>query len=106
MADMFWLRLTTVVEYRTPSAGLAGALFALGLALAGCGSRDGGGMMQPPTPDAPTGDGIMPELPPGSVDPDPIISFGQVAKAVGIDRSNEPASAGPFSASGTLAYGS
>jgi hypothetical protein len=41
-----------------------------------------------------------------NVDPNPTIAFAQVGKAVGIDRSNEPASAGPFSAAGTLAYGS
>jgi len=33
----------------------------------------------------------------GSVDPDPMIAFMQVARAVGIDRSNEPPSAGPSS---------
>src|ERR1051325_6436659 len=41
-----------------------------------------------------------------STDPNPSISFTQVARSVGIDRSNEPASAGAFNASGTLAYGS
>src|SRR5262245_9658556 len=41
----------------------------------------------------------------GGVDPNPGIAFTQVAQAVGIDRSNEPGSAGPFSGSGTLAYG-
>jgi hypothetical protein len=46
--------------------------------------------------------------PPGSggVDPDPRIMFTQVGRAVGIDRSTEPASAGPFNPLGTLAYGS
>jgi hypothetical protein len=39
------------------------------------------------------------------MDPDPIISFTQVGKAVGINRSNEPASAGTFDGSGTIAYG-
>ena len=38
-------------------------------------------------------------------DPNPTLTFAQVARSVGIDRSNEPASAGPFSSSGTLAYG-
>ena len=42
----------------------------------------------------------------GSTDPSPSITFTQVGKAVGIDRSNEPASAGTFNGSGTLAYGS
>jgi len=38
-------------------------------------------------------------------DPNPVITFTQVASSVGINRSNEPPSAGPFSSSGTLAYG-
>jgi len=41
----------------------------------------------------------------GGVDPNPTITFTQVAKTVGIDRSNEPASAGSFTAAGTIAYG-
>jgi len=41
----------------------------------------------------------------GTADPSPTISFTQVAKTVGLDRSIEPASAGTFNASGTLAYG-
>ena len=41
----------------------------------------------------------------GDTDPNPVITFTQVATLVGINRSNEPASAGSFSASGTLAYG-
>jgi len=40
-----------------------------------------------------------------NADPNPTVSFTQVGKTVGIDRSSEPASAGTFSASGTLAYG-
>lgn len=40
-----------------------------------------------------------------NADPAPTITFTQVGKSVGIDRSNEPASAGTFSSSGTLAYG-
>jgi len=39
-------------------------------------------------------------------DPDPSIGFTQVGRTVGIDRSTEPASAGAFNGSGTLAYGS
>jgi hypothetical protein len=41
-----------------------------------------------------------------NVDPSPSITFTQVASSVGLDRSREPASAGAFNASGTLAYGS
>lgn len=41
-----------------------------------------------------------------NVDPSPNITFTQVASSVGLNRSNEPASAGTFNASGTLAYGS
>ena len=41
-----------------------------------------------------------------NADPGPSITFTQVATAVGIVRSNEPASAGAFNATGTLAYGS
>jgi hypothetical protein len=40
-----------------------------------------------------------------SADPSPSVTFSQVARTVGIDRSNEPASAGPFTSVGTLAYG-
>src|SRR5215468_10259193 len=39
-------------------------------------------------------------------DPSPHITFTQVGKTVGIDRTREPASAGPFDATNTLAYGS
>jgi PKD domain/FG-GAP-like repeat len=41
-----------------------------------------------------------------NVDPSPSITFTQVASSVGLNRSNEPASAGPFTSSNTLAYGS
>lgn len=40
-----------------------------------------------------------------TADPNPSITFTQVARTVGIDRSNEPPSAGTFTSSGTLAYG-
>jgi hypothetical protein len=39
-------------------------------------------------------------------DPSPRITFTQVGKTVGIDRTREPASAGPFDGTNTLAYGS
>jgi hypothetical protein len=39
-------------------------------------------------------------------DPNPRISFTQVAQTVGINRSREPASAGSFDGTNTLAYGS
>jgi hypothetical protein len=39
------------------------------------------------------------------IDPDPRITFVQVAKTVGIDRSNEPPSAGAFTSAGSFAYG-
>jgi hypothetical protein len=39
------------------------------------------------------------------VDPSPSVTFTQVARTVGIERSNEPASAGAFTAKGTVAYG-
>jgi hypothetical protein len=39
------------------------------------------------------------------MDPSPALTFTQVARAVGIDRSKEPASAGTYSPTGTLAYG-
>src|SRR5262245_7730024 len=38
-------------------------------------------------------------------DPSPSIAFTQGARTLGTRRSNEPASAGTFNASGTLAYG-
>ena len=41
-----------------------------------------------------------------NADPNPRVTFTQMARSVGIDRSNEPPSAGTFNASGTLAYGS
>ncbi len=40
-----------------------------------------------------------------SVDPAPSITFSQQAVAVGIDRRNEPASAGVFTSTGTYPYG-
>src|SRR4051812_5410706 len=71
--------------------------------------------MQAPAPDGGSGDGgsdgggdggDMQDPGIGSnPDPSPDIAFTQVARTVGILRSNEPASAGPFDASGTLAYG-
>src|SRR5262245_7868848 len=42
----------------------------------------------------------------GSGDPGAGISFIQVGRDVGINRSTEPASAGPFNSTNTLAYGS
>jgi hypothetical protein len=83
----------------------ASALLALGVigsAACGSGTDDGDGGMGPPvtTPDA---GGPVPF---GGADPSPTIRFTQVGKMVGIDRANEPASAGTFSAQGTLAYGS
>ena len=39
-------------------------------------------------------------------DPNPRLTFAQIGRSVGIDRSTEPASAGRFDAAGTLAYGS
>jgi len=41
-----------------------------------------------------------------NADPSPTISFTQVGRTVGINRANEPASAGAFNATNTLAYGS
>jgi hypothetical protein len=41
----------------------------------------------------------------GGVDPNPTITFTQVGMTVGINRSNEPASAGTFTSAGTVAYG-
>src|SRR5215468_6723876 len=53
-----------------------------------------------PPPDArPPGNG-------SDIDPSPSITFTQVALADGINRSNEPASAGRFGPTNTLAYGS
>src|SRR5262245_46321599 len=40
----------------------------------------------------------------GGADPNPVIKFTQVTHAAGIDRSNEPASAGAFDGSLTYAY--
>ncbi|HEY0988478.1 MAG TPA: VCBS repeat-containing protein [Kofleriaceae bacterium] len=44
-------------------------------------------------------------VPFGGADPSPVIRFTQVGRMVGIDRANEPASAGPFNPDATLAYG-
>ena len=41
----------------------------------------------------------------GGIDPNPSIAFTQVGLNAGIKRSNEPASAGPFDPTNTLAYG-
>ncbi|HEU4729649.1 MAG TPA: CRTAC1 family protein [Kofleriaceae bacterium] len=41
----------------------------------------------------------------GGRDPSPTIAFTQVGRSAGIDRSNEPPSAGTFTAADTLAYG-
>jgi chitodextrinase len=38
-------------------------------------------------------------------DPNPNVTFTQVGRTVGLDRSNEPSSAGAFNGSGTIAYG-
>src|SRR5579859_7984223 len=54
----------------------------------------------------PTGDGGMQPPGDGNLDPSPQIAFTQVGLAVGINRSNEPASAGPFPSVGPYAYGS
>jgi PKD domain len=40
-----------------------------------------------------------------TTDPNPSLTFTQVGKTVGINRANEPASAGTFNAANTLAYG-
>ncbi len=55
-----------------------------------------------PPPDSTT---TTPSPAGGGMDPNPTLTFTQVAKAVGIDRSNEPASAGIFTSNGTIAYG-
>ena len=72
----------------------ANAFFMIGLAL--------------PLACGPAGDDIesAQQLSIGSgADPNPSISFTQVGRTVGINRTNEPASAGTFDATGTLAYG-
>jgi hypothetical protein len=62
-----------------------------------------------PPPDAGIDAGSMPDARPvgggGNTDPNPSITFTQVGMASGINRSNEPASAGPFDPTNTLAYG-
>jgi len=40
-----------------------------------------------------------------SADPAPSVTFSQVAASVGLDRRNEPASAGTFTSTGTYPYG-
>lgn len=52
-----------------------------------CGGAPDSGSSPPDSPMLPVS---------GGMDPAPTISFTQVAKAVGIDRTNEPASAGPW----------
>src|SRR5689334_11155215 len=49
--------------------------------------------------------GAMPAPAGGSIDPNPSFAFTQVGLAAGIKRSNEPASAGTFDPTNTLAYG-
>jgi hypothetical protein len=46
-------------------------------------------------------------MPPGAgnIDPNPSIAFTQVGLTAGINRANEPPSAGPFNPTDTLAYG-
>jgi hypothetical protein len=62
----------------------------------------GGGSDATPPPDA-----AVVDPPLGGTDPNPTIQFTQVAKTVGIDRTNEPSSAGAFTeAISTLIYGS
>lgn len=70
----------------------ATVLLVIGLVLpAACSPEDTGGEQQPAIG--------------SNADPNPTIAFSQVARTVGIDRSTEPASAGAFNSSGTLAYG-
>src|SRR3954470_4759204 len=59
---------------------------------------DDGGMPSGGSDARPPGNGI--------VDPDPRIAFTQVGMTTGINRSNEPASAGPFDPEFAAAYGS
>lgn len=77
------------------------------IGFAGC---SGSGVPPGGTPDASTSDAPGSDAPSsapfGGSDPDPVIGFAQVGKVAGIDRSNEPLSAGTFSDAGTLAYGS
>jgi len=84
--------------------GLGGLI---GLA-AGCGSGDRGAAGSPPDGDGgpPTGGSGMRPPNDGNVDPNPRIAFTQVGRAAGINRSNEPASAGPFPSVEPYAYGS
>jgi len=62
----------------------ANTLLAIGLASAACGPADDSESTQ------------HSELVGGNADPSPSISFTQVGKTVGIDRSREPPSAGTF----------
>jgi hypothetical protein len=68
-----------------------------------------GGSGDPGSGDPGSGDpGSPPDsMPPlaGGRDPNPTLRFTQVGRSVGIDRHHEPASAGTFSASETVAYG-
>ncbi|HET7505473.1 MAG TPA: CRTAC1 family protein [Kofleriaceae bacterium] len=75
---------------------LGGLVFGVCIACGGSGSGDPGG------PGGPA-DGTPPLA--GGRDPNPKLTFTQVGRSVGIDRSREPASAGSFAADGTLAYG-
>jgi hypothetical protein len=96
----------------------------LWLAAAGCGSGhsaagsppDSGGTLPGSDGGSPTGgdDAGAPlchspgSMPPGggTIDPNPSLAFTQVGLAAGINRANEPPSAGPFNSTDTLAYGS
>src|SRR5260221_9569133 len=82
----------------------AKAFLTIGLALSSaCHSApDQPGDAAPPT----NGSDAAPPVGGGDPDPNPRITFTQVGKTVGIDRASEPASAGTFTSSGTLAYGS
>lgn len=83
-------------------------LWGLWLAAACSPGRDRAGG-SPPDGGEPGDDGGPDARPPGSsgiVDPDPSIAFTQVGLAAGINRSNEPASAGRFDPTFAAAYGS
>lgn len=89
---------------RAATAWIAGILV---LPMA-CGSSSGDGSGQPDA-NAPPDAESEPDA--GASDagdetyPNPIVTFTQEGKPAGIDRSREPPSAGPFSASGTYSYG-
>lgn len=89
---------TPSITARTVAASLVVLLAKQLCACGNSGSSDG----PAPRPDAP----VSGTASPATADPSPVISFVQVASAVGIDRSREPASAGRYTSSGTLAYGS